>query len=251
MTNVSLCSIGYEMFVLETRVDAAEGERCRKALVDGAKRAPALDEKDGREAERHGRGEKNDRMKTRVTIVFAEPVDLQRVLGLMSREVAKFDVLALEPTSAKAFASACANKHADLVTIRANARLPYKFTSANVKLAVTNKISFEVSYVEALKDSAARVYFFSNAAALVRATRGGRELFIISSGATRAMDMRSMHDVVNLATFFGMTEHAARAAMTTNVHAMLALSARRRNAEWSESRVERMDVDAVAAAEGA
>ena len=79
---------------------------------------------------------------------------------------------------------------------------------------------------------------------LARATRGGRELFILSSGAERAIELRSMYDVVNLATFFGMTEKAARAAMTTNVHAMLAMCKRRRDAAATDSVVERMDASA-------
>jgi RNase P/RNase MRP subunit p30 len=51
-----------------------------------------------------------------------------------------------------------------------------------------------------------------------------------------------MYDVVNLATLFGMTEKAARAAMTTNAHAMLAMCKRRRDAGATESVVfERVD----------
>jgi RNase P/RNase MRP subunit p30 len=57
------------------------------------------------------------------------------------------------------------------------------------------------------------------------------------------MEVRSMHDVVNLATLFGMKEHAARNAMTTNVDVMLKLSKRRRDVDFSASEVTKMNVD--------
>jgi len=49
--------------------------------------------------------------------------------------------------------------------------------------------------------------------------------------------------VVNLATLFGMTERAARDAMTTNVSVMLNLSKRRRDADFTASEVTKMHVD--------
>ena len=50
-----------------------------------------------------------------------------------------------------------------------------------------------------------------------------------------------MYDVANLATFFGMPEANARAAMTDNVERMLALAKRRRNVNFSASSVELME----------
>lgn len=218
--------LGYAGFVLDTRVEAKQGERCRRALLEGAKRSEAFPD-----------------AKTRLTIAFAEPLDLQGVMRSMAKEIAKFDVLALEPESERAFASACANKHADVVSVRAGQRLKYKFGAGQIKAAFGNKISFEVCYADALRDSTSRMWFFNNAGALARATRGGREYFLISSGANRAMEVRSMHDVVNLATLFGMKEHAARNAMTTNVDVMLKLSKRRRDVDFSASEVTKMNVD--------
>ena len=67
-----------------------------------------------------------------------------------------------------------------------------------------------------------------NAHTVARATRGGRDGVILSSGVERAIDVRSMHDVVNLATLFGMRESDARAAMTTQPYEMIALAGKRR-----------------------
>lgn len=217
---------------IDGSVDASKGERCRALLerVTANARACKKDAGDGLE------------IVTRCTIAFAEPGELQGVLGRCSREVGGFDVLALEPTSERAFASACANKHADVIAIRANVRLPYKLSAANVRAAIENKISFELCYGDALRDSTSRMWFFCNASALARATRGGRDCVVLSSGATRGIELRSMHDVVNLATFAGMTESAARAALTTSARSVLSLRARRRDAEATESEVvDRMD----------
>lgn len=216
------------MCVLDTTIDASEGERCGKAIVAG--RARARDDDDSATT-----------IKTRLTISYAEPSELQMILGKYSSDIDAYDVLALEPLGEKAFASACANKHADVVSVRANARLKYKFTANAMKIAMENKIFFELCYSDALKDSTSRRWFFTNASALARATRGGRDCVVLSSGATKPMEIRTMYDVANLATFFGMSEANARAAMTENVERMLTLAKRRRIVDFSASSVERME----------
>ena len=238
LTRRTTSRAGYRTCAIDARVDASdEAKRQRataRAALDAARDAARRDE--GRDGA--------TRTLARCTIAFAEPEELRRAMLALGDDLARFDVLALEPTSERAFASACANKHADVVSVGAGARARYKLAASAVRAATGNRISFELCYGEALRDSNSRMWFFANASALARATRGGRELFILSSGAERAIELRSMYDVVNLATFFGMTEKAARAAMTTNVHAMLAMCKRRRDAAATDSVVERMDASA-------
>lgn len=217
------------MCVLDTTIDASDGERCGKAIVAGRARASGVDEDSG------------TTVKTRLTISYAEPSELQMILGKYSSDIDAYDVLALEPLGTKAFASACANKHADVVSVRARGRLAYKFTASAMKTALDNRIFFELCYSDALRDSTSRRWFFTNASALARATRGGRDCVLLSSGATKPMEVRTMYDVANLATFFGMPEANARAAMTDNVERMLALAKRRRNVNFSASSVELME----------
>ena len=228
---------GYRTCAIDARVDGSDDAKRPRATARAAleARTRAVRDSEGRD----GAG-----TLARCTIAFGEPGELRRAMLALGEDLEKFDVLALEPTSERAFASACANKHADVVSVGAGRRLRYKFTASAVRAATGNRISFELCYGEALRDSNSRMWFFANASALARATRGGRELFILSSGAERAIELRSMYDVVNLATFFGMTEKAARAAMTTNVHAMLAMCKRRRDAAATDSVVERMDASA-------
>jgi ribonuclease P/MRP protein subunit RPP1 len=205
--------IGYRTFVVDARVEAEEGVTSADALRRAAAEANARNDAETR---------------SRCTIAFGDPSALQHVLGACKSELAKFDVLALEPTSERAFSSACASKHADVVSVRAGGKLRYRFAASDVHAALKNKIWFELCYGEALRDSTSRMWFFANAAALARATRGGRDGVILSSGVDRAIDVRSMHDVVNLATLFGMRERDARAAMTTQPHEMIALAGKRR-----------------------
>ena len=205
--------IGYRAFVVDARVEAEEGVTSADALRRAAAEASERDDEGTR---------------SRCTIAFGDPSALQHVLGVFKSELAKFDVLALEPTSERAFASACASKHADIVSVRAGGKLGYTFAASDVRAALKNKIWFELCYGEALRDSTSRMWFFANAGALARATRGGRDGVILSSGVERAIDVRSMHDVVNLATLFGMRESDARAAMTTQPYEMIALAGKRR-----------------------
>ena len=157
--------IGYRTFVVDARVEAEEGVTSADALRRAAAEASARDDEGAR---------------SRCTIAFGDPSALQHVLGVFKSELAKFDVLALEPTSERAFASACASKHADIVSVRAGGKLGYRFAASDVRAALKNKIWFELCYGEALRDSTSRMWFFANAGALAEsdARRSRRRHFI-------------------------------------------------------------------------
>ena len=87
--------------------------------------------------------------------------------------VRRYDVLALEPTSERAFTSACNNKRVDLITLPLGIRMPFRLRAATIKSAANNGIALEVSYNAALMDTAARRNFFSNATSVVRAVGSG------------------------------------------------------------------------------
>jgi len=222
--------VGYGSIVRDTTIDARSGANAGRAIANGRETTTGRKSASGATRER-----------TRLTVTYDDPRELQEILAKYADAIGKYDVLALEPRGERAFASACANKHADVVSVRASERLSYKFTNAAMASARENEIFFELCYADALRDSQSRRNFFANASALARATRGGRERVVLSSGATKPLEIRSMYDVVNLATFFGMTEGNARAAMTDNVERMLALSERRRNVDFSASTVERAE----------
>lgn len=87
--------------------------------------------------------------------------------------MSRYDILALEPTSERAFTSACNNKRVDIVTLPLGVRMPFRMRPPALKAAAANGAALEVSYNAALTDAAARRNFFANATAVVRAVGSG------------------------------------------------------------------------------
>lgn len=110
---------------------------------------------------------------TRLTVRFGEPGELQDILSRHNDLVRRYDLLALEPTSERAFVSACNNKRADIITLPLGIRLPFRLRAPAVRAAAANGVALEVSYNPALMDTAARRNFFANATAVVRAAGSG------------------------------------------------------------------------------
>jgi ribonuclease P/MRP protein subunit RPP1 len=133
--------------------------------------------------------------------------------------VSTYDLIAVQPQSERAFAQACTTLDVDIISLDLAKRLPYRFKPASVQAAAARGVHFEITYSAALRDSGTRKQLFTNAQALCRETRGRN--VIVSSGARTAMELRGPLDVINLATFLGMTQQQAVNALTTNAGAVL------------------------------
>jgi ribonuclease P/MRP protein subunit RPP1 len=105
----------------------------------------------------------------RCTVRFAEPGQLQEMVRANDDAIRSYDVFALEPTTERAFASACANGRADIITTQLGARPAFRLRAPALKAAASAGASFEVSYNAALMDVGARRNFFATAAAATRA----------------------------------------------------------------------------------
>ena len=231
-------ALGYATVATDTRVDAgdkAAGREIARGLdpIDPAALASAL-------ADASARGARPvlNRL-TRLTIRFGEPGELQALLNAHDRLVRAYDILALEPTTERALASACANRRCDVIALALGARATFRLRAAAVRAAASNGIAFEVAYVSALMETTARRNFFANAANLVRACGGGGDagapdgvggVVILTGGSRNAHELRGPHDVVNLATMFGMRDGDARRAMSARCDSLVA-RVRRRKAE--------------------
>lgn len=79
--------------------------------------------------------------------------------------------------------------------------------AAPPSLALERGIHFEFSYAPAIRDATSRRYLFSNVLALIRLTRG-RNL-VLSSAATKEMELRAPWDTINLSET-GRDKTAAR-----------------------------------------
>ena len=62
----------------------------------------------------------------RLTVAYSEPSELQALLRAHADVIARYDLLALEPSTERAFSSACANARADVIALPLGARLPFR-----------------------------------------------------------------------------------------------------------------------------
>ena len=165
---VCCLDLGYRAVALDTRVDATD-RNARAELLAGLEplRADVLTQV---AADATSLGARSELVVLRrCTVRFAEPGELQEMARVNDDVIRSYDVIALEPTTERAFSSACANARADIITTQLGARPAFRLRAPALKAAAINAIAFEVSYNPALMDVGARRNFFANAAAATRA----------------------------------------------------------------------------------
>jgi ribonuclease P/MRP protein subunit RPP1 len=175
---VCCLDLGYRAVALDTRVDATD-RNARAELLAGLEPL-RLDVLTQVAADATSLGARPELVVLRrCTVRFAEPGELQEFAKAHDDVIRSYDILALEPTTERAFSSACANARADIITTTLGARPAFRLRAPALKAAAINSTAFEVSYNAALMDVAQRRNFFANAAAATRAvgenTGGGRE----------------------------------------------------------------------------
>ncbi|KAJ3023108.1 Ribonuclease P protein subunit p30 [Thoreauomyces humboldtii] len=140
--------------------------------------------------------------------------------------MAAYDLIAVQPTSEKMFQQACGTMDVDIISLDMGNRLPWYLKQPTVNVAVTRGIFFEITYAPAIRDASSRRHLISNAAQLVRITKGKN--IIISSEAQKAMELRGPYDVINLGSIFSMSQDRAKNALDANCRAVLVHSATRK-----------------------
>ncbi len=133
--------------------------------------------------------------------------------------VNSYDILAVQPQSERAFAFACNSLYIDIISLDLSKRLSYRFRPDLIKAALQRGVFFEILYAPLLRELGSRRQMFANAQSLSRETRGRG--IILSSGARTAIELRGPYDVVNLATFLGLSEAQAHAAVGKNPAAVV------------------------------
>ena len=73
----------------------------------------------------------------RCTVRFAEPGRLQAMVRANDDAIRSYDVFALEPTTERAFASACTNGRADIVTTQLGTRPAFRLRAPALKAAAS------------------------------------------------------------------------------------------------------------------
>ncbi|KAF7938914.1 uncharacterized protein EAE98_001251 [Botrytis deweyae] len=136
----------------------------------------------------------------RCTLTLSDPSLNHRLSAISSA----YDIVAVRPTTEKAFLAACLNlaEHS-LISLDLTQRYPFHFKPKPLMAAVHRGIRFEICYAQAtMEDSNARKNFISNCLGIFRATRGRG--IVISSEAKTALGIRGPADVVNLMAVWGL-----------------------------------------------
>lgn len=148
----------------------------------------------------------------RCTLVITDPSVNHRLPALS----AAYDILALRPTTEKAFLAACLSilDHS-IISLDLTQRFPFHFKPKPLMTAVNRGVQFEICYAQATMESpGARRNFISNCLGILRATRG-RGL-LVSSGAKGVLGVRAPADVINLMAVWGLGRERGMESLTVN-----------------------------------
>ncbi|KAK6504033.1 hypothetical protein TWF506_002250 [Arthrobotrys conoides] len=151
----------------------------------------------------------------RVTIVLDDPSQNYGLASLSNN----FDIVAVRPTDEKLLLQACTSLECDLISLDLSIRHPYHFKYKILGQAISRGIRFEITYSASVNESNARRNLLSNAAALIRATKG--KGIVISSEARKAMLCRAPFDVINLATLWGLNQDKGKEAIANGPRAVM------------------------------
>ncbi|CCJ30345.1 unnamed protein product [Pneumocystis jirovecii] len=163
------------------------------------------------------------RILSRVTIVLDEG---SQNYNLASTDA--FDILAVRPTTEKMFQHVCTSMDVDIISLDMSQRLPFYIKHSTVGIAITRGIRLEICYASGISDTNCRKHLICNASALVRATRG--KGIIISSEASNLIYCRSGYDVINLSTFWGLSQEKGRNALGKEARSVIIHGEARKNA---------------------
>lgn len=130
-----------------------------------------------------------------------------------------YDIVAAQPQSERGFTFACTSMPIDIITIDLTKRLSYRMKPDTIKTAIQRGICFEILCAPLLRETGTRRQQIANAQTMSQATRGKRILF--GSGARSIADLRGPHDLMNLATFLGLSEKEARASITSTAKSVI------------------------------
>lgn len=183
------------------------------------------------------------RVLRRATVVVSDMTVNHRLAAV----AAAYDVVAVRPTTEKAFQAACLNMtEPALISLDLTTYFPFFFKHRAAMAAVRRGVHFEVCYAQVLRagDKAgsgsanrARALFIANLAGLIRATRGRG--IVVSSGALMggrggggggggALELRGPADVVNLLAVWGLPPDRGTEALSALPRSVVANEGLRR-----------------------
>jgi hypothetical protein len=121
-----------------------------------------------------------------------------------------FDLIAARPQNEASLKQACTDDKIDIISLDLTQRTGYPFRFPMLGAAIRRGAKFEICYSPGVigTDTNQKRMAISNIIQLIRVTRG--KGIIISSGATKATGIRAPHDLINLATVWGLKSDVAK-----------------------------------------
>ncbi|KAJ1960744.1 RNA-binding RNA processing protein rpp1 [Dipsacomyces acuminosporus] len=133
----------------------------------------------------------------------------------------EYDIVAVRPASEQLMHAASSGTWdaIDIISLDMGSRWGFFAKHKAVGQALSMGYAFEISYAPALMDASSRRQWVSNAASIVRVTRG--KSVIWTSGSSRAFDIRPPYDIINLGSILDLNGDLSKRALTTNPRSTL------------------------------
>ncbi|CAH0556555.1 unnamed protein product [Brassicogethes aeneus] len=161
----------------------------------------------------------------RLTIPFANQDVLHKIVK--SDNYKKYDIVAVNPKSASAFAFCCSTFEADILALDPGNKQNYKINRKTYNLLIERGYHFELIYSSAIEDQTKRKNLIH--VAHLYHSFGKSKNIIFSSGASNIMNIRSPYDVISLGFIFGLNEIQTKNAVSYSCRKLLLNSVGRRH----------------------
>lgn len=148
----------------------------------------------------------------RVTIEFSDSSIAHKIN--QSENLKKYDIIAVIPKTLQAFHYACGNMDIDIISFEPESKIPFKISRKLYSQAVERGIFFELMYSPAIRDSTSRKNIISTAHTY-HAVGKSRNI-IVTSGAESYMQVRDVHDVINLGFILGLNSNESLEVVRNN-----------------------------------
>ncbi|KRX14437.1 Ribonuclease P protein subunit p30 [Trichinella nelsoni] len=157
------------------------------------------------------------RVFSRLTLVVNSVERLQELLS--NKIISNYDIVAVCPLNETTFDMAASDSRVHLLTTDVTADNFSLFQGNRLNEAVRNGKYIEISYSPAIMDTSIRKEVFTCGRKIFSTI--GEKGIILTSRATRPMEMRAPYDVINISHLFGMNTNESRSAITVNPQQLL------------------------------
>ncbi|KRZ77470.1 Ribonuclease P protein subunit p30 [Trichinella papuae] len=155
------------------------------------------------------------RVFSRLTLVVSSVERLQELLS--NKLISNYDIIAVCPLNEITFDVAASDPRVHLLTTDVTVDNFSVFEGNRLHEAVRNGKYIEISYLPAIMDTSIRKEYKK----LMLFRTIGEKGIILTSRATRPMEMRAPYDVINISHLFGMKTNEARSTITVNPQQLL------------------------------